>query len=137
MTAAKTFECDIESIKNVRHWIVDVLSAQNLPEDVVNDLALAANEAVTNSVVHGYAETGHGRVDLSVQLSNGFVSLTIRDYGCGLGGKYYAPPDTRIPLEGGYGIYLLHSLMDEFRVLSLDEGIEVQMKKILKPNTSL
>lgn len=135
MDVAKSFECSLETIKEVRQWIADVLSAQHAPVDVVNDVVLAASEAVTNSIVHGYAATRQGRVDMSVQLSEGSISLTIRDYGSGLGRKPYTAPDTSIPHEGGYGVYLVRSLMDEVTLLSLDKGTELRMKKVIKPNT--
>jgi anti-sigma regulatory factor (Ser/Thr protein kinase) len=133
VNASKTFECDLETIKLVREWIVDVLSAHSTPNDIINDIVLAANEAVTNSVVHGYAETRRGRIDISIELLDGLVSLKIRDYGSGLGRTPYIAPDTRIPHEGGYGVYLVRALMDEVEVLSLDKGVEVRMKKTIKP----
>ena len=135
MSAAKTFECTLETIKEVRQWIVDNLSAHGTPDNVVSDVVLAASEAVTNAVVHGYAETRRGRVDLSLEISDGSLVLTIRDYGSGLGRKPYAAPDTRIPHEGGYGVYLVQSLMDEVEMKSLNQGIEVRMKKAFKTGT--
>lgn len=131
----KIIDCSLETMKDVRRWIVDVLSAQAVPEDVLSDVVLASSEAVTNAVVHGYEETRRGRVDLKIQISDSSVSLTIRDYGSGLGRKPYAPPDTSLPHEGGYGVYLLHSLMDEVEIVSLDKGTEVRMQKVIKPDT--
>ena len=134
--AAKSFDCSLERIKEVRQWIVDVLISQHTPEAVVDDVILAASEAVTNSVVHGYEETRRGTVDLSLQVSADSVSLTIRDYGTGFGKKPYAAPDTRIPHEGGYGVYLVHTLMDEVTLTSLENGTELRMKKAIKPKTN-
>ena len=132
MEASTSFECSLETIKDVRQWIVDVLSSNNTPKEVVTDLILAASEAVTNSVVHGYAKTRRGRVDLRLEVTNGFVSLTVRDYGSGFGRKLYTKPDTSVAQEGGYGVYLVHSLMDEVTLTSLDPGTEVRMKKLIK-----
>ncbi len=132
MTVEKSFECSLETIKEVRQWVVDVLSAQQAPEDVINDVVLAVSEAVTNAVVHGYEKTHKGRVDLSVQVSSAAISLTVRDYGSGFGQKFYTAPDTTTPHEGGYGVYLVHTLMDEVRLLSHDGGTELQMKKVIK-----
>ena len=112
-----------------------MLNSQRVPESVVNDVILAASEAVTNAVVHGYEETRRGIVDLSLNVSADSVSLSVRDYGTGFGKKPYAAPDTRIPHEGGYGVYLVHSLMDEVTVTPLDKGTEVRMKKAIKPTT--
>ena len=137
MTAETTFDCTLETIKDVRSWIVDVLSVLKTPMEVTGDVVLAASEAVTNAVVHGYEETRRGRVDMSIQVLNGSVMLTIRDYGSGVGRKPYTAPDTGIPHEGGYGVYLLHSLMDEVEVRSLEKGTEVRMKKLIRPNTAL
>jgi anti-sigma regulatory factor (Ser/Thr protein kinase) len=133
---AKSFECSLDTIKDVRHWIMDALSLHRMPDDVIGDVVLAASEAVTNSVVHGYEETRRGRVDVSIQVTADSVSLTVRDYGSGFSGKPYDAPDTSTPHEGGYGVYLVHSLMDEVTLLSLDQGTELRMKKVIKSKTS-
>ena len=137
MDAIKTFECTLDTVKEIRGWISGILSAHHTPQDVVGDVILAASEAVTNSLVHGYAETHRGRVDLRIQVSNGSILITVRDYGSGLGRTPYVVPDTSVPHEGGYGVYLVRSLMDEVEVLSADPGTEVRMKKLLKPGAGL
>jgi anti-sigma regulatory factor (Ser/Thr protein kinase) len=134
VNAEKSFECSLETIKDVRHWIVDVLSVEHTPENIMNDVVLATSEAVTNAVVHGYEKTRRGRVDLSVQVSNDSIVLTVRDYGAGFGQKSYTAPDTSSPHEGGYGVYLVHKLMDEVTLSSHEKGTELRMKKVTKPN---
>jgi stage II sporulation protein AB (anti-sigma F factor) len=131
---ARTFDCSLDTVREVRHWIAEVLTAQRAPENVISDIVLAASEAVTNAIVHGYPETRSGAVDVAIRVTAGSVELTIRDYGDGFGGKPYAPPDTTAAHEGGYGVYLVHSLMDEVTLRPLVKGMELQMKKLF--NTS-
>ena len=132
MNVEKSFDCSLDTIREIRRWIKDVLAAHNTPEDVIDDVILAASEAVTNALVHGYSDTRHGRIDARVQFSDGAIALAIRDYGSGFRRKQYMPPDTSTPHEGGYGVYLMQTLMDEVEVVPLGEGTEVRMTKTIR-----
>ncbi len=136
METAKSFECDIGTVREVRTWIAGILLAQNTPQNIINDIILSASEAVTNSILHGYADTHAGRIDVRVLLLPDSISLTIRDYGSGIGNKHLMSPDLNIPHDGGYGVYLIHALMDRVNVKSLDKGTELHMtKSINTPST--
>jgi anti-sigma regulatory factor (Ser/Thr protein kinase) len=128
----KTFDCSLDTIREIRRWIKDVLAAYKTPEDVIDDVILAASEAVTNAIVHGYSDTRHGRIDARVQFSDEAITLVVRDYGSGFRKKQYMAPDTSTPHEGGYGVYLMQTLMDEVEVVPLGEGTEIRMMKTIR-----
>jgi len=125
----KSFDCSLETIRDVRQWIADSLVSERIPDGVIADMLLAASEAVTNSIVHGYEQTLRGTVDCTLRISGDAVTLIVRDYGSGLDEKTYMRPDTSVPHEGGYGVYLIHSLMDEVTLSLPGQGTEWTMTK--------
>ncbi len=127
----KSFLCTPSTIKNVRHWIAGVLLDHGAPTPFVNDLVLAASEAVTNSVTHSYEPTLEGVVDVQVLFWGKEVQLVVRDYGASFAFKEFTAPDLTIPHEGGYGLFLIRALVNSVTVVSLDRGTEVRMVKKL------
>jgi serine/threonine-protein kinase RsbW len=127
----KRFFCNAATIKDVRKWIADLLLKRNTPAPIVDDLVLAASEAVTNSVTHSYESTHEGIVDVRVLIRGNVVHLVIRDYGTSVATKEYQPPDLSAPQEGGYGLFLIKALTDSVTVIPLERGTEIQMTKKL------
>ncbi|MGE5314427.1 MAG: ATP-binding protein [Acidobacteriota bacterium] len=127
MHAHSTFHCTPENVKDVRTWISGTLLTGGVEPDVVNRILLAASEAVTNCIVHGYKPRREGRVDVSIDIGMPSVQLVVRDYGAGLQMDQYDSPDTDLASEGGYGIYLIRSLMDDVRLAPQIDGTELTM----------
>ena len=110
----------------LRAFVGDVLAARGLREEEIGRITLALQEAVTNVHRHAY----HGRsegVRLEVLFLDGAILVFVEDRG---------PPfdPTDLPLqpldskaEGGRGIALIRTLMDEVRYE--DGGREVRMRK--------
>ncbi|MBQ8509915.1 MAG: anti-sigma F factor [Clostridia bacterium] len=87
------------------------------------DVKCAVSEAVTNSIVHGYADNPAGVIEMDFRrYDENFVTITIRDKGVGI-------PDidaARQPLfttdvtgeRSGMGFAIMESLMDKVQVRS-------------------
>ena len=127
----KSFLCNPATIREVRKWIGDRLLEHKTPAPIVEDLVLAASEAVTNSVTHSYEDTHEGVVDVRLLCARHEVHLIIRDYGASLATTEYHPPDLETPHEGGYGLFLIKALTDSVTVIPLEHGTEIQMTKRL------
>ena len=104
----------------------------NLEE--LNDIKTAVSEAVTNCIVHAYADT-IGTVYISADLYlDGRVVIRIRDKGCGI-------PDIKAAMEplfttcttgerAGLGFAVMQSLMDKVKVSSKEgKGTTVTMER--------
>jgi serine/threonine-protein kinase RsbW len=128
MEVRSSFLCTPDKVKDVRDWIAAALVARNVREEIINKLLLAASEAITNCVVHGYKDTREGTVDVILGITDAEIQLVVRDYGSGLKMEQYDTPDTEKAAEGGYGIYLIRSLMDDVRLLPQSDGTELTMK---------
>ena len=123
--------------EGVARAIVGAFCAQLNPTlEEIADLKCAVSEAVTNSIVHGYAGGG-GMLYISVALyDDRSIAVTVRDRGCGI-------PDValaRTPLyttntdgeRSGMGFSVMESFMTHLAVSSTPgRGTRVVMWKHL------
>ncbi len=133
MDVRSSFLCTPDKVKDVREWIAAALADHAVHTEIIDKILLAASEAITNCVVHAYKPTREGRVDVIIRFNDGEVELTVRDYGSGLRMEQYDTPDTEKASEGGYGIYLIRSLMDDVRLLPHADGTELTMRISTEP----
>lgn len=102
----------------------------------INDIKTAVSEAVTNCIVHGYAEK-QGSIDIFVGIRKKVVYIKIRDYGVGIADieKAKQPFFTTRSREerSGMGFTLMESFMDTMNVYNnLDGGVTVELSKEIK-----
>ena len=102
----------------------------------LNDIKTVVSEAVTNSIVHGYQNTG-GQIHITVKLfENNTVQIQVRDNGCGI-------PDVtqaRQPMfttggeeRSGMGFTIMESFSDKLRVRSKPEkGTVITLLKTIQ-----
>ncbi|MBQ9468825.1 MAG: anti-sigma F factor [Clostridia bacterium] len=84
------------------------------------DLRTAVSEAVTNSVVHAYRNSGKGKIYISVRTYQRKVVIRVKDFGCGM----EDPELCRQPLyttdptgeRGGMGFAIMESFTDRVKV---------------------
>jgi stage II sporulation protein AB (anti-sigma F factor) len=113
---------------------VSAFAAQLDPTvEEISDLKTALSEAVTNCIVHAYADKV-GKINIHTQLfENGLVRIKIRDRGCGI-------PDVKQALEplwssvggerAGLGFAVMESFCDKVHVRSTyGSGTTVTLEK--------
>lgn len=105
----------------------------------INDVKTAVSEAVTNCIVHAYAE-GLGKIYITVSIfDDNRVRIKIRDAGCGI-------PDIRQAMEplfttageerAGLGFAVMESFMDQLKVRSkVGTGTTITMEKKISVRT--
>ena len=103
----------------------------------INDIKAAASEAVTNSIVHGYADK-IGDIEIIARiLENNVFYIRIKDKGIGIDDiKQAMLPLFTTSAEGeraGLGFAVMESFMDKLRVTSKPgKGTTVIMTKRIK-----
>jgi anti-sigma regulatory factor (Ser/Thr protein kinase) len=110
-------EAQPESVPRARQACRDVAESVGAP---VADVALAASEAVGNSVVHAYRDRRPGKIRIICTLAAGRLLIEVSDDGRGM------TPD----VEGrglGMGIALISRLAHEVRFNSSASGTTVSM----------
>lgn len=104
------------------------------------DIKTAVSEAVTNCIVHGYADT-EGTVTVECAITDGasdsLIEITVHDDGVGIGDvqKAMEPLFTTKPEEerSGMGFSFMEAFMDSLEVESdLGGGTTVTMTKTIK-----
>ena len=86
-----------------------------LPENVVFDLRLALEEAVTNVIRHGYGGREDGEIRVGFHVTPEAITVTVEDDAPPFDPHEW--PDPPLPPEGadvhGVGVYLIKRVMDE------------------------
>lgn len=119
----------LEAVAQAREWVAERAREARLCRETIGDLKLALTEAVTNVVRHSYdGEPGH-QIILSWAVDDERLTLTIREFGRPFDISEYQPPDLSELHTGGYGIFLIHSLMDEVHYDTSGEGTTLTLVK--------
>ena len=107
----------------VRTW----LRAAGWTAPHIDDLVLAINEAVSNSIEHGYgvaedSPAGDGTVELRGEISDHHVTFTVRDHGT------WRPPVDDPTSTRGQGIRLMRACVADLTVDVSDDGTTVVLR---------
>jgi serine/threonine-protein kinase RsbW len=103
----------LESIEDARAWLRALLATSDPPEEWVIELEYALTEALSNVVLHAYrGEPGH-EIRLEVHQHDDRVTVAVRDFGERFERAELPPVELDSAREGGYGVFLIESLVDE------------------------
>lgn len=103
----------------------------------LTDIKTAVSEAVTNSIVHGYENSGRGMVCLNCISMGETITVEVIDSGKGIEDikKAMEPMYTSCPEaeRSGMGFTVMETFMDKINVTSVPGvGTKVVMTKIIK-----
>ncbi|MEC2058003.1 anti-sigma B factor RsbW [Peribacillus psychrosaccharolyticus] len=122
----------------IRLTLSGIASRMGFTYDEIEDLKIATSEACTNAVQHAYKDN-QGEVKISFGLYEDRLEVMVSDSGesCdfdevrqGLG-PYENGQNVEFLREGGLGLYLIETLMDEVKIHQ-HEGVTVFMTKFLE-----
>jgi anti-sigma regulatory factor (Ser/Thr protein kinase) len=115
-----------DSIAVIRQSVSGICEALGADPRVIGDVKLAATEACTNVVLHAYAGTGEGNIEMDASADGDELTLLVRDHGAGM---------TPTPMgEGlGLGLPLIAALTSSLTIVEADGGgTEVSMTFALR-----
>jgi serine/threonine-protein kinase RsbW len=78
-----------------------------------NELLSAVGEAFNNIVIHAYAHTEPGAVEIELTWSPEQVVVEVRDTGASFDFDAVPLPDLEAPQEKGMGVFIIRSFVDE------------------------
>lgn len=120
----------LELAGQAREWVCERARVDGFDEEAIAEIALAVSEAVSNIVLHAYAGRTDGRIEATLTVDDMALTLRLRDYGRKFDPSAYQSPDLDTPAEGGYGIFLMRTVMDEVRYeTGHAEGTELVLVK--------
>lgn len=122
-----TCAAELESLAAFRD-LIDRACRQHpqIDQQVCYDLKLAADEACTNIITHGYAGMNPGSIILALEFLPQHVLVTITDFGHPFEPCEPPAPDVEAGLEdlpmGGFGLFFIYQTMDEISYRTAEDG---------------
>ena len=96
--------------------------------DDIEDMKVAVSEACSNAVKH----SEDNKVSINFNLLNNGIQIEIIDNGKGYDVDAIETPDLSNPKEGGLGLFIIQTLMDEVDIESKgNQGTTIKMTKYL------
>ena len=121
-------------IKIARSVMRDFLFLNGSPNSVIMDMEIVLGEVLANVIKHTYKGDETKKVIVSYVMKDSVFYILVRDFGEPVDPSRLKPlpPDLENPREGGYGLYIIHQVADEFRVRPLNIGNLTIVRKSLR-----
>jgi glutamate/tyrosine decarboxylase-like PLP-dependent enzyme/anti-sigma regulatory factor (Ser/Thr protein kinase) len=124
---------NLERLAEVRRFVTERATTLGVNLELLSDVLLAVDEAVTNTIVHGYGGR-EGFVEVEVGREGDALVVRLRDEAVPFDPTCVPPLDVTLPPEqrvlGGMGIYLIRQAMDEVtHRITLQRGNELTLVK--------
>lgn len=129
MDEAQAFDLSVgaslDRLGDVRSFIDRAGASLGASDQVLGDLKLAVDEAVTNIVLHGYGNAG-GVIELQLRKDGDAIVISILDRA-----PYFDPDEVETPRldtplhdrpAGGMGIFLIRQMTDQAEFLPRPGG---------------
>ena len=100
---------DLRHLEQIGNIVRDMLQA--FPDEVYG-VQLAVHECLTNVINHAY-DGQDGDIDIALELKRRRFIAEVQDRGRGFDFDSVALPDLENGQVHGYGIFLIHQLMDD------------------------
>ncbi len=114
---------ELANLAVVRHFVEEMAAGFGFDRRVIDDMLQAVDEAVANTVLHGY-NGRPGEIKVEVQREGNQLIVRLQDQAPHFDPTGFPSPDLALPLEerapGGLGIYLMRHFVDAvtYRVTS-------------------
>ena len=127
--SVKNFDGDIYKVPEIRNWVVRELVKFKVDDAAIIDIKVALTEALSNIFRHAYENELVKPVRIKICISDDRIEIVLRDFGKKFDLNAVPNPDLEKPAEGGYGIYLMRSLLDGIECVPMKVGTKTIMWK--------
>jgi serine/threonine-protein kinase RsbW len=116
-------------LASIREAVREVVAEAGFPEEELNRLTLAVDEAVTNVMEYAYEDDLEGElfVEICIEASDSVFTASIRDRGKVFDPTQLPSPDLKAHLmhgrKHGLGVFLMRQIMDEISYSTDPEGV--------------
>ena len=116
----------LENLRELRHFVKGACKTAGLDPEITSDLMLAADEACSNIIEHGYEGRSAGPITLALDVDATEVGLTITDRGRPFPPEAAPEPDLESGWKtrgmGGLGWHLIRQFVDRYEYETDPEG---------------
>jgi serine/threonine-protein kinase RsbW len=133
------FPAKPEYVGVIRLSISGVANRIGFTYEDIEDLKISVSEAVTNVVNHAYEEKENGEVTIGFGVYENRLEVMVADHGGSFDlkevkakiGPYDSEESIENLREGGFGLFLINTLMDKVEINN-SSGVIVLMTKYLE-----
>ena len=130
---AITVTNDLAELERLSRVVEEFGRAAGLAAPVIFDLQLAANEIVTNVILHGYDDAREHAIVVRLVANAGEVTVEVEDDGRAFDPSSAPAPRLDLPLEerpvGGLGVHLARRVTDAIEYRRQDDRNILRMRK--------
>jgi serine/threonine-protein kinase RsbW len=106
-----------ESLAEIAEFVKEAASEAGLSNFDIYAVETAVDEACSNIIEHGYQGEGIGVIEVSVEITDKGLTVSLHDNGRPFDPDAVPDPDLEAPLaereSHGLGLYFMRELMDE------------------------
>src|SRR5512146_126353 len=113
---------DPASLFIVRCAVERLSQKMGFPDEEINRMILAVDEACTNIIRHAYSNRPRERIVLTFEVMTDRLEIRIRDFGTPGDPGSFKPRDLSDLKPGGLGIHFIRSAMDRIQYEIPPEG---------------
>lgn len=112
-----------ENLSKIREFVSSNASEAGFSKDEIDNIILAVDEACTNVIKHAYKYSPDEDIMIEIKYNKSAFTVTIEDKGISFDPNLIPSPDLqkyhREHRVGGLGMYLMKTLMDEVKYMSV------------------
>lgn len=113
-----------KEISKFESLLIEINNEFGMAMEKFINFQIASSEAIVNAIVHGNKQNPDKKVYVDIDTSNEKITLIIKDEGEGFEVEKLPDPtdESNLFKESGRGIYIIRSLVDEFKIESNSSG---------------
>ena len=112
----KSFPATLSNLKNIRATTKDFLKTYEVDLNIIKNIQLAVDEAVTNVIKHSYKEENiNNIIEIKLEFKEGRIIIHLYDNGSSVNKEKIKPRELKNIKPGGLGTYFMNSIMDELK----------------------
>lgn len=118
-----------EYVSVIRLTASSIANRMGFDIDKIEDIKVAISEACSNAILHGVCENeSNFKISFIIEMNR--LEIIVCDRGAGCIAENIIKPDLKQPKEGGLGIFVIKSLMDNVDIKSdIGKGTIIKMTK--------
>ncbi|HKL17718.1 MAG TPA: ATP-binding protein [Halalkalibaculum sp.] len=123
-------ESSFDEVEHLEDYVNELQDWADFNDEDYARIMLTLSEAVTNAIVHGNKENPEKQVTIRSELTDGTLSISVKDEGAG-----FDPSNIPDPLKeenllniGGRGVYLIKQYADDLQFNENGTKLEMLFK---------
>jgi len=110
----------------LREHIYRLCEVEGVPAQTTRLMVLAIDEAVANIIEHANLDATHNEIELALEIGDSKIEAVIRDRGGPFDPRRtLTKPDQASFPRRGFGLYLIHKIVDNLQYERTSEGENV------------